>query len=230
MADTSSTAVTAAATPLECFSSGSSVKLIASAAALVLTILIAIDKLVSAPVGPRKPPVVKGILPIIGHLISVNTSYLGAYEKLAKDATIIDHETGQQYLLKEGVEVQWSASVMHKKPVWGEDGEQFNSEKWLKNTLEIAKGFNESFMPFGGGKHLFPGRNFAFAGLLGALIALAVGSEPEGVQVPEHEMPLATSALCSPIYGSKSSKTNISRRAGWEDVERRFNQRIEVSW
>ncbi|UQC81080.1 prostacyclin synthase [Colletotrichum lupini] len=146
----------------------------------------------------------------------------GSRTVTSKDTTITDHETGRQYLLKEGVEVQWSASVMHKKPVWGEDGDEFNPERWLKNTPDIAKGTKESFVPFGGGKHLCPGRNFAFAELLGAVACLAVGFELEGVQVPDHEMPFSTSGLRSPIYGSKSSKATLSRRAGWEDVEWRF--------
>lgn len=83
MADSSSAAATAVATLLERFSSTSSVKLIASAVALVVTVLMVIDKFVAAPVDPREPPVVKGLLPIIGHWITVNTSYPGVYEKLA---------------------------------------------------------------------------------------------------------------------------------------------------
>lgn len=83
MADHSSTAATAAATLLDRFSSGSSVTLWATALAVVATFLLIVDKLIAAPVDPREPPVVKGTLPIIGHFISVHTSYPGVYEKLA---------------------------------------------------------------------------------------------------------------------------------------------------
>ncbi|KAF9871136.1 prostacyclin synthase [Colletotrichum karsti] len=141
----------------------------------------------------------------------------GSRMVMSKDTTITDHETGREYLLKEGVEVQWSASVMHKKPVWGDDREVFNPERWLKSTPDLTKGSKESFVPFGGGKHLCPGRNFAFAELLGCLAVLAVGYEVEGVQVPAHAMLFEHSGLRSPIYGNKSKKAVLRRRQSWED-------------
>ncbi|KAF6798866.1 prostacyclin synthase, partial [Colletotrichum musicola] len=146
----------------------------------------------------------------------------GSRTVMARDTTITDHETGREYLLKEGVEVQWSAAVMHKQPVWGEDRDVFNPERWLKPTPEISKGSKESFVPFGGGKHLCPGRNFAFSELLGCLAVLAVGFEIEGVQVPGHAMLFEHSGLRSPLYGTKPKKATLKRRQGWEDVEWRY--------
>ncbi|KAF6794640.1 prostacyclin synthase [Colletotrichum sojae] len=146
----------------------------------------------------------------------------GSRTVMARDTTITDHETGHEYLLKEGVEVQWSAAVMHKQPVWGEDRDVFNPERWLRSTHEISKGSKESFVPFGGGKHLCPGRNFATSELLGCLAVLAVGFEIEEVQVPGHAMLFEHSGLRSPIYGRKSKKATLKRRQGWEDVEWRY--------
>ncbi|KAF4911041.1 Cytochrome P450 52A5 [Colletotrichum viniferum] len=146
----------------------------------------------------------------------------GARMVMNKDTTLTDHETGREYLLKKGIEVQWSASVMHKKEVWGDDRETFNPERWLRPTPEITKGSKESFVPFGGGKHLCPGRNFAFSELLGTLAVLAVGFEVKGAQVPGHAMLFEHSGLRSPIYGSKSKKATLTRRQGWEDVEWRY--------
>ncbi|KAI8315517.1 Cytochrome P450 52A5 [Colletotrichum sp. SAR11_59] len=146
----------------------------------------------------------------------------GARMVMNKDTTLTDHETGREYLLKKGIEVQWSASVMHKKEVWGDDRETFNPERWLRPTPEITKGSKESFVPFGGGKHLCPGRNFAFSELLGTLAVLAVGFEVKGVQVPGHAMLFEHSGLRSPIYGSKSKKATLTKRQGWEDVEWRY--------
>ncbi|TID04951.1 25-hydroxycholesterol 7-alpha-hydroxylase [Colletotrichum higginsianum] len=154
--------------------------------------------------------------------LRMENTVTGSRTVTSKDTTITDHETGREYLLKEGVEVQWSASVMHKKSIWGEDSEKYNPARWLKGTPEINKGSKESFVPFGGGKHLCPGRNFAFAELLGCLAVLAVGFELEGVEVPDHAMLFSTSGLRSPIYGNKSSKATLRRRAGWEDVEWRY--------
>lgn len=146
----------------------------------------------------------------------------GSRTVMARDTTIIDHETGREYLLKKGVKVQWSAAVMHKKPAWGDDRDVFNPERWLKSTSEISKVSKESFVPFGGGKHLCPGRNFAFSELLGCLAVLAVGFEIEGVQVPGHAMLYEHSGLRSPIYGGKSKEATLRRRHGWEDMEWRY--------
>ncbi|KAL0940458.1 prostacyclin synthase [Colletotrichum truncatum] len=154
--------------------------------------------------------------------LRVENTVTGSRTVMVKDTTITDHETGREYLLKKGVEVQWSASVMHKKPIWGDDRETYNPERWLKPTPEINKGSKESYVPFGGGKHLCPGRNFAFSELLGCLAVMAVGFELEGAEIPGHAMLYEHSGLRSPIYGKKSSKATLKRRQGWEDVEWRY--------
>ncbi|GJC91528.1 prostacyclin synthase [Colletotrichum higginsianum] len=58
--------------------------------------------------------------------LRMENTVTGSRTVTSKDTTITDHETGREYLLKEGVEVQWSASVMHKKSIWGEDSEKYN--------------------------------------------------------------------------------------------------------
>ncbi|TDZ41095.1 25-hydroxycholesterol 7-alpha-hydroxylase [Colletotrichum trifolii] len=154
--------------------------------------------------------------------LRMENTVTGSRTVMDKDTTITDHETGREYLLKKGIEVQWSASVMHKQPVWGEDAEVYNPERWVKKPLETTKSTKEAFVPFGGGKHLCPGRNFAFAELLGCLAVLAVGFELEGIQVPGHAMLYEHSGLRSPVYGSKSKKAILKRRPGWETVEWKY--------
>ncbi|KAF6798912.1 prostacyclin synthase, partial [Colletotrichum musicola] len=81
-------AATAAATLLQRVTSGSSISLTATTLAVVFALLVVIDKLVSAPVDPREPPVLKGNLPIIGHLIGVRSQYPGIYERFAKNTKL----------------------------------------------------------------------------------------------------------------------------------------------
>lgn len=83
MADKVPIDAAAAATLLGRLTSGSPVSLVATALAVVFALLLVIDKLISAPVDPREPPVLKGNLPIIGHLLGVRTQFPGVYEKLA---------------------------------------------------------------------------------------------------------------------------------------------------
>lgn len=134
------------------------------------------------------------------------------------DTYVTDHESGRQYLLKKGVTVQWSAGVTHNEPQWGEHPERYEPERWLDAPLEENKDRRESFIPFGGGKHLCPGRNLAYTEILGTLACLAVGFDIEGVKVPGHKLLYEHAAVAAPIFGKMSPRAVLSRRLGWEDV------------
>ncbi|KAM0273895.1 hypothetical protein ACHAQH_008157 [Verticillium albo-atrum] len=109
--------------------------------------------------------------------------------RVMKDSTIKD-TNGREYLLKKGTTVQWATSVTHElDSVWGHDAESFNPERFIETTAQEDKGRRGANIPFGGGRNLCPGRSFALAENLGFVLALALGFEVEGVQVPESETP-----------------------------------------
>lgn len=141
-------------------------------------------------------------------------------------------DPGQSYLLKKDTPLMMSSMLNHLSPShWGEDASDFNAERFLKIDVKtgeerefqgeapVARGV---FTPFGGGKHLCPGRNFASAENWGTMIALLLGFEittPEGttLEVPERTMPLPTHGIGRPVNGS-DLRSSIRRRKGWENV------------
>ena len=80
-------------------------------------------------------------------------------------------------------------------------------------------------MPFGGGKHLCPGRNFAFAEILGMMTVLLLGFEVRGVTEKFLQMPTPKfgEAVPKPLDNGAGGSVGIERRNGWENVEWRFS-------
>lgn len=116
----------------------------------------------------------------------------------------------------------WSAKIAHElKDVWGADALEFDPERFMKNAKRDAERKQRAaYMPFGGGAHLCPGRNFAFAEILGLISALVLGYEIDGLQVDKIEMgprELA-SAIPKPAVDGDGGQVTIRRRHGWEDV------------
>lgn len=148
----------------------------------------------------------------------------GSRTVVGADTTVTDPGTGRAYLLRAGVEVQWSAYVAHGEGQWGADPHRFRPERWLEAPLEAHRDRRDAFIPFGGGKHLCPGRNFAFAEIVGALACMAVGFELEGVRVPSgSRLNNFHVALRYPVYDRRTSPAaRLVRRSGWEDVEWSF--------
>ncbi|KAK3935473.1 cytochrome P450 [Diplogelasinospora grovesii] len=136
--------------------------------------------------------------------------------------TIIKDASGE-YLLTKGTNVQWGVGVLHMNPAfWGPGADTFHFEpgRWMEVSAEEERKRRGAMIPFGGGKHLCPGRSFALAENLGLTSALALGYDLEGVQVPGCDPPYMGTAVRRPAWEKQgtSSSIRISRRKGWEDV------------
>ncbi|KAM5347244.1 hypothetical protein ACJ41O_010249 [Fusarium nematophilum] len=151
--------------------------------------------------------------------------------RLTADMTVSGPD-GKAYLLKKGTDLQLPAGVMHhEQAVWGGDADEFNPERFLpatqkERTLDEERRRKAAYFPFGGGRHLCPGRNFAFAEILGFMSVLLLGFdiEPVGMSFGAVKMlgpQLASGAVRPERYG-KGLGGRITRRRGWEDVEWRF--------
>jgi cytochrome P450 len=137
--------------------------------------------------------------------------------------TVLTDSKGQDHLLKAGVDVMWSAKRMHRmEEIWGDDAMEFNPERFREDRLGRAQ--KQAYIPFGGGKHLCPGRNFAFAENLGFMAALLVGFEVQGLE--ERNYKLGDSrmgeAVAKPPADAQGGEVVIKRREGWEEVEWMF--------
>jgi cytochrome P450 len=90
------------------------------------------------------------------------------------------------YLLKKGVNIQMPSKMTnYETAVWGTDAHSFDPKRFI-TTREKERQQKRAFNPFGGGKHLCPGRHFAYAEILGTVAALVLGFEietPEGGRV-----------------------------------------------
>ncbi|OHF03164.1 prostacyclin synthase [Colletotrichum orchidophilum] len=139
-----------------------------------------------------------------------------------KDATLEDAD-GRQYLLKKGTNMQWSASVTHFMPeIWGDDAASFMPERFVDVEPQEEKRRRGALIPFGGGRHLCPGRYFAQTETLGFVSVLALGFDVDGVKVPAAEAPPLGGATRRPARNRVGESIKISRRKGWEDVTWRF--------
>ncbi|KAJ3544468.1 hypothetical protein NM208_g3026 [Fusarium decemcellulare] len=140
--------------------------------------------------------------------------------RVENDTTIKDSQ-GREYLLTKGTNIQWPSSLTHQlDSVWGDDAQCFKPERFLDVSAQEEKRRRGANIPFGGGKYLCPGRQFAVAESLGFVGVLAAGFEVEGVVVPDSEDPAIGVGTRKPIWGSTSRGAKITRRVGWEDVLR----------
>lgn len=138
---------------------------------------------------------------------------------------------GKTYLLKAGTDLQLPAGVTHyEQSIWGADAATFDPERFLPPTtkekapadMEDERKRKAAYIPFGGGRHLCPGRNFAFAEILGFMAVLLLGFEvePVGMRFGEMEMmdPMLASATVKPVKMGEGLGARLRRRSGWEDV------------
>ncbi|KAF4845417.1 7-alpha-hydroxycholest-4-en-3-one 12-alpha-hydroxylase [Colletotrichum siamense] len=139
-----------------------------------------------------------------------------------QDVTLEDSD-GRQYLLKKGINMQWATSVIHLMPdIWGDDVTSFKPERFLNVTPEEERRRRGFMLPFGGGKHMCPGRFFAQTEIVGFVGALALGFNIEDVKVPPAGAPTLAGAARHPERGRRNDEIVISRRIGWEDVNWNF--------
>jgi cytochrome P450 len=149
--------------------------------------------------------------------------------RVMADTTVSDGQ-GRSYLLKEGVNVQMASEPLHgRKEVWGEDADGFHPERFMDITKNLnsatTKAKRASYIPFGGGKHLCPGRNFAFAENLGFMISLIVGFDTSPLdgdwskfKPPTPAQCPVTGAVSKPVANGKGFGMKLTRREGWENV------------
>lgn len=134
-------------------------------------------------------------------------------------------------MLRKGNDVMWSSKVAHEMAeAWGPDAGEFDPERFVGTAggaqadKEAEKRRRAAYMPFGGGSHLCPGRNFASAEALGLVSALVVGYEVEGLRAGEVRMgprELA-SAMPKPAADGDGGAVTIRRRRGWDEVQWSF--------
>jgi cytochrome P450 len=154
--------------------------------------------------------------------------------RVMADTVISDGE--HSYLLKEGCNVQIPVSVNHMSvEAWGPTFKEFDGKRFLtpqakgitsEAAIEEDKMQKRSFFPFGGGKHLCPGRNFAFAENLGTLTVLVLGYEiidqqGKTIQVPPMRPAQWGEGVCKPLDGA-DMRGKLRKKAGWENVEWKF--------
>lgn len=97
---------------------------------------------------------------------------------VVKDTMFVD-----KYLLKAGSVVQMPSGVTHNSPeIWGEDAAIFNPRRFIRSegkqdlaAREKRKVQAQGYFPFGGGKHLCPGRHLAFTEVMGFVATLTYG-------------------------------------------------------
>ncbi|KZL74598.1 prostacyclin synthase, partial [Colletotrichum tofieldiae] len=145
-----------------------------------------------------------------------------SYTPSAAPGEVTDEQT---YLLRKGANIQIPAIITNFDPeAWGPNVHDFDPRRFLTTDRERERAQNRAFNPFGGGKHLCPGRFFADAEILGALAALVLGFDietPEGgrVDVPQINNNLAE-AVGKPLTSvQENTLARIRRKPGWEDVE-----------
>jgi cytochrome P450 len=118
------------------------------------------------------------------------------------------------YLLKKGSIIQIPSAVLHTAPAsWGEDVSTFNARRFLDVNEKTAR--QRGFMPFGGGRHLCPGRHLAFTEALGFVAAFVMGFEMRGAE-------RIASRLHKMGFGARKPGRDlevvIERRRGFENV------------
>lgn len=136
--------------------------------------------------------------------------------------------------MKKGNVVQMAIGVGHgMEEYWGEDVDQFKPERFLGPKGESgdgpgnAKAIRAAFLPFGGGTHLCPGRQFAFAEMMAVMATLLLGFKVEPLQGTEWSLPSfakrsLVDAVTKPANHGDGFGMKIRRRQGWEGVRWRY--------
>ncbi|KAJ8116812.1 hypothetical protein OPT61_g1847 [Boeremia exigua] len=148
---------------------------------------------------------------------------------MMEDLTITDQD-GRSYLLKKGVDIQLPAGVTHRHTdVWGSDVSQFRADRFVPSTSKATDADRVrklAYMPFGGGRHLCPGRNFAFAEIIGSAAVLLLGFDikPLGMSFEDVQMrgPRLSSGTVKPVDSGKGLGARVTPREEFANVAWRF--------
>jgi cytochrome P450 len=106
------------------------------------------------------------------------------------NSTDPDTKISRTYLLKKGVMTQMTSHTIHRSAeIWGKDVDIFNGRRFYSATNDESNNSKRTTLqhdenvqkralaPFGGGKHVCPGRYFAEAEILGTVAVLLTGFE-----------------------------------------------------
>jgi cytochrome P450 len=166
--------------------------------------------------------------------IRLANAQVGA-RRVVEDTIINDGKN--DYLLKAGCDVQLPSGISHlSESAWGADAASFNPDRFLtpeqKGDMSTKARMEDreqkkSYIPFGGGKHLCPGRQFAFAEILGAVAVLVMGfdvKDSDGglIKVPLMGRPRMGEGIAKPTGDGLLMGAKITRREGWEDIVWKF--------
>ncbi|KAM0132896.1 hypothetical protein ACHAP3_006185 [Botrytis cinerea] len=152
---------------------------------------------------------------------------------VTQDVILTASTSQSSFLLKAGNVIQLPSGVTHNSPsIWGPDVNSFNPMRFLPDTIaklgkEQKKQQTQGYFPFGGGKHLCPGRHFATTEILSLVAAIIMGFDIEGSSVPDRAFQKLGTAVRKP---KNDVEVNIKRRKGWENVKWRFNVQGKVDF
>lgn len=145
--------------------------------------------------------------------------------------TVLADAHGREYLVRAGNTVMMPATGHSATKVWGPDVAEFKPQRFLDWSDKASRERRAAYMPFGGGKHLCPGRNLAKAEILGLVVALTLAFEMEDaaspgrpITVPKIEPARLGQGVGKPV-GLKEGKKLAVRfrtRKGWEKIHWKF--------
>jgi cytochrome P450 len=145
---------------------------------------------------------------------------------VVEPTTLTSSTSSSSFSLKSPSVIQLPSGITHSSPsIWGPDASSFNPERFLpeaKNRLnkKTRRKQSQGYFPFGGGKHLCPGRHFAMMEILALVAGIIVGFEVQGMDsVPERAFQKLGTAVRKPVA---DVEVGVKRREGWEGVNWRF--------
>ena len=131
------------------------------------------------------------------------------------------------YLLKKGGIVQVAGGAIHEsRKIWGDDADTFNGRRFMNKeglTREQKKAQAHGLLPFGGGKHLCPGRHLAFTEIVSFVAMMVYGFE---VQMKD-----GSGLVVPPPFKTQQVGENSKKPAHDVEVLIRRKQEFEgVTW
>ncbi|KAM0270272.1 hypothetical protein ACHAQH_009479 [Verticillium albo-atrum] len=159
----------------------------------------------------------------------------GINTRRVMEAAIVSDGQSRSFLLKKGCDVEASELSSHSlERIWGAEAMTWRGDRLLNVSRESEKARRIAYHPFGGGRHLCPGRNFAMAENLGFVAALVMGfdvvpaaGEDATWALAEMKLGSLAEAAITPIkngdgFGFRPA-VPISRKAQYQDNGRAFS-------